>query len=318
MRELVLAIDLGATKILFGIARKDGTILEKTRIFTPTGGDSNQVLNAIADGASELLQACGVGEEEISGVALATPGPLAFPEGVVRDSPNLGWRRVELKEELCQRLGCPVIVEKDTNMAVLGEYYYGRCAKSKELLYVTVSTGVGAGIVAAGRLYRGRIGGAGEIGHIVIEPGGVECKCGRRGCLEALISGAAIARQLDEMVKQGRGQGILACTAPGERPGPRELGMAARQGDRESSLLVAQVVEYLGIGIANLVNILNPEAIILGGGVMLGLKDLLLEPVQDYVYQNAFALNREDLVIECTELGDDIVLYGCIAAVNHA
>jgi len=315
LREFVLAVDLGATKILLGIGPKDGTILSKKRLLTPSG-DPAQVLDAIVNGASQLMQDCGVSDKEITGIAVATPGPLAYPEGIVRDSPNLNWKRVELKKELSQRWGRPVIVEKDTNMAVLGEYYYGHYAKSNHLLYITVSTGIGGGIVANGQLYRGNIGGAGEVGHMVIDPGGRKCGCGRQGCLEALASGSAISQQLDEIINQGQGLAILACTPPGQKPSARELGIAAREGDREASLLIAKIAEYLGIGVANLVNIFSPGAVIFGGGVILGLKDLLLTPVRDYVYKNVFALNREELVIDCTELGNDIVLYGCLAAVN--
>lgn len=317
MRELILGVDLGGTKILSGIAAKDGFILGKSRRLTPVGADPQQVIDTIIDDTAKLQEKSQVREEEITAVVIATPGPLAFPEGIVRDSPNLGWEWVDFKKELSQRFDRPVIVEKDTNMAVLGEYYFGRQRNCRELLYVTVSTGVGAGIITGGKLYRGGAGGAGEVGHMVVEAGGVECNCGRKGCLEALASGAAITRRLDKMLKQGRGQGILACTADGEKPGPRELGMAARRGDGEASLLIARVAEYLGIGLANLVNIFNPGAIILGGGMMLGLKDLLLELIRDYVYQHAFSLNREELIIECTELGEDVVLYGCIAAASE-
>ncbi|MDD4562685.1 MAG: ROK family protein [Syntrophomonadaceae bacterium] len=315
MRELVVGVDLGGTKILAGIVDTNGTILGKKRVPTPVGADPDQVLDVIIDCATELLRVCRVKEEEIRGIAVATPGPLSFPEGVVRDSPNLGWERVNFKEELIRRTGRPVIVEKDTNMAALGEYYFGRQRGCGDLLYITVSTGIGGGIICAGKLYRGHLGGAGEVGHMVVEAGGAACNCGRRGCLEALASGSAITRRLDEMVKQGQGQGILNCTTAGEQPGPRELGIAARQGDEEARLLLTQVAEYLGIGIANLVNIFNPRAVILGGGMMLGLKDLLLAPVQNYVYEHVFNLNREDLIIECTSLDDDIVLYGCVAAV---
>lgn len=317
MRELVLGIDLGATKILTGIVGRDGTLLGQSRLPTPVN-DSCKVLNRMVESAHELVQVCGVREEEITGIAIAAPGPLAFPAGVVRDSPNLGWEQVQLKQEMSQRFGRPVTIEKDTNMAVLGEYYYGRYCNCEELLYITVSTGIGAGIITSGKLYRGKIGGAGELGHMVIESNGAQCKCGRQGCLEALASGSAISRQLDELLKQGHGQGILACSDAGQRPGPRELGLAARQGDQEARSIIARVVEYLGIGITNMANVLNPEVVILGGGVMLGLKDLLLQPVQDYVYQHAFALNRDKLVIDCTDLGDDVVLYGCVAAVNNS
>ena len=316
MRELVVGVDLGGTKILAGIADSSGNMLGKKRVLTPMGADPDQVLDVITDCATELLRVCQVREEEIKGIAVATPGPLSFPEGVVRNSPNLDWEWVNLKEELIRRTERPVIVEKDTNMAVLGEYYFGRRRGCGDLLYVTVSTGVGGAVICAGELYRGHAGGAGEVGHMVVQAGGANCNCGRRGCLEALASGSAITRRLDEIIKQGQGQGILACTTSGEHPGPRELGMAARQGDEEARLLVSQVADYLGIGIANLVNIFNPRAVILGGGMMLGLKDLLLEPVRTYVYEHVFSLNREDLIIECTSLGDDIVLYGCIAAIN--
>jgi glucokinase len=315
LRELVLGVDLGGTKILSGIIGTDGGILAKSRLLTPAGGPE-RVLDTIAASAAQLLQASGIREQEITGIAIAAPGPLDFAEGMVRDSPNLGWGRVKVKEELSRRMGRPVIVEKDTNMAALGEYYYGPYSKCRELLYITVSTGIGAGIIIGGNLYRGRAGGAGEFGHMVVDAQGALCNCGRRGCLEALASGNAISRQLDEMAGQGRGQGILACTPAGKRPGPRELAAAARQGDEEAELLIARIVQYLGIGIANLANLLNPEVIILGGGVMLGLRDLLLQPVREYVQRHAFALNREDLIIDCTALGDDIVLYGCVAAVS--
>jgi len=315
LRKLVIGVDLGGTKILAGIADTNGAILEKKRIPTPVGAVPDQVLDMIIECIRELQRDCRVQEQEIKGVAVASPGPLSFPEGVVRDSPNLGWAWVNFKDELIRRTGRPVIVEKDTNMAVLGEYYFGRQRGCGDLLYITVSTGVGGGVVCAGELYRGHLGGAGEIGHMVVAAGGAACNCGRRGCLEALASGSAITRRLDEMVKQGQGQGILKYTTPGEHPGPRELGIAVRQGDQEARLLLSQVIDYLGIGIANLVNIFNPRAVILGGGMMLGLKDLLLEPVQNYVYEHVFTLNREDLVVECTSLGDDIVLYGCVAAV---
>ena len=315
MRKLVIGVDLGGTKILAGIANTNGTILGKKRVLTPAGADPDQVLDVIIECIRELQRTCQVREEEIKGIAVATPGPLSFPDGVVRDSPNLGWERVNFKEELIRRIGKPVIVEKDTNMAALGEYYFGRQRGCGDLLYITVSTGVGGGIICDGKVYRGHLGGAGEIGHMVIETGGATCNCGCRGCLEALASGSAITGRLDEMVKQGQGQGVLACTTPGEAPGPRELGIATRQGDEEARLLLSQVAEYLGIGIANLVNIFNPRAVILGGGMMLGLKDLLLTPIQNYVYEHVFSLNREDLIVECTSLGDDIVLYGCVAAV---
>lgn len=316
MRELILAIDLGATKILTGIMGMDGTILGQSRLPTPAAVP-DIIMNTMVNSARKLAHDCRVKEEEITGIAIATPGPLAYPGGIVRDSPNLGWGEVELEKEMSRLFGRPVIVEKDTNMAALGEYHYGSCANCQELLYITISSGIGAGMITSGRLNRGISGGAGEFGHMVIDTAGPRCNCGRRGCMEALASGIAISRQMEELIAQGNGQAIIRCTHPGEKPGARELGRAAREGDPEAGSIIAQLAEYLGIGIANMVNILNPQAIILGGGVMLGLKDLLFPLLKEYVFQHAFALNREKLRIECTALGDAVVLYGCLAAVRE-
>ncbi len=314
LQDLMAVVDLGATKILSGIATSHGQILVREKFPTLKEKGPEDIIERICHSIKALARLCGDYETQIAGAVVAAPGPLAYPEGVVLDSPNLAWTRVPLKDELGKRLAKPVIVDKDTNLAALGEYYFGRQDQPRSLLYITVSTGIGGGIILDGQIWRGQSGGAGEIGHMVVDPRGKVCKCGRRGCLEAMASGAAIGSSVNELRQEGKGTGILAMVNAKNGVGAFEVAAAARQGDAEARTIVNRVVEYLGQGIANLVNIFNPELVVLGGGVALGWQDLILEDLNHYVKKEAFALNIQDLKIKITRLGEDIVLYGCIAA----
>lgn len=317
MQDLIAVVDLGATKILSGIATTRGQILVREKLPTRKENGPEDIMERICRSVRELAQLCGDYETQIARVVVASPGPLTYPEGVVVDSPNLDWTRVFLKDELSKRLAKSVIVDKDSNLAALGEYHFGRQARPRSLLYITVSTGIGGGIILDGQIWRGQNGGAGEIGHMVVEPRGRMCNCGRRGCLEAMASGSAIKAVADELRQKGKGMGIVAAGNAKNGFAAFEVAAAARQGDAEAQSIVNRVVEYLGRGIANLVNIFNPELVVLGGGVAQGWRDLILADLTHYVKKEAFALNTRELKIEITELGEDIVLYGCIAAALH-
>lgn len=314
LADLIVGVDLGATKILAGIASAEGKIINRKKIPTNRQEGPAYILDRIAICVKEIIKENSSAGDEILGIALATPGPLSYRDSTVWDSPNLGWGRVAFKKELERRLGKTVIVDKDTNMAALGEFHFGRHGKYQHLLYVTVSTGIGGAVIIDGKLYRGKSGGAGECGHMVIDPSGPYCNCGRRGCLEALASGTAIARQAQGLIVQGKGQAILACAAGGEITA-REVGLAARNGDSEAQTIITDLKEYLATGLANLINIFNPELIVLGGGVAMGLQDLLLKPLFASAREKVFALNNDGLELVLTSLGEDIGLYGCIASV---
>ncbi len=301
MAKLVIGVDLGATKILYGIGSITGNLLYKNVIPTQAAKGSAYVIEAMTKAINSLLESYAA-HNEIIGIAIAAPGPLSYPEGVVLNSPNLKWDRVALKEEMEKRLKRPVIVEKDTNIAALGEYYFGQNKKSKELIYITISTGIGGGLIIDGELYRGSRGGAGEIGHMAVAPGEARCACGRQGCLEALASGTAIA-------DKAKALNIIS-----ENLGAKEVGDKARQGDKAAQKVIYDAADYLAIGITNLVNIFNPQKVVLGGGVMQGLQDLWLARISKQVFSAAFPLNAADLRIEVTSLQEAIGLYGCIAA----
>ncbi|NLV22400.1 MAG: ROK family protein [Syntrophomonadaceae bacterium] len=315
MRKFIIAVDIGGSKVLCGVLNRNGEVLMHSRETTCAAGHPQAVIEQTERMVEELKLAMGLKKKDIMGTGVGVPGPLDYQAGIVEESPNLRWLKYPVREELSKRLGGKLLLDKDTNVAAWGEYYYGSNRKYRHLIYITVSTGVGGGIIVDGRLLHGLNGGGGEIGHMVVAPGGSRCGCGRRGCLEAVASGTAIAREANALIARGKGDMILANVGPGQPVSAREAGQAARQGDEEALRLIDQAGHYLGMGIANLVNIFNPEKVVLGGGAALGLHDLLLPIIQNEVINNVFSLHRRDLKIEMTRLGDDIVLAGCAAMV---
>jgi glucokinase len=315
MQELIIGIDIGGSKILSGIVNREGRILARKKEATPLNCSPGEVLDGITVTVKELMQELGAGWQDILGVAVGAPGPLDYFNGIIKDPPNLGWREFPLREELSKRLGKQLLLDNDANMAALGEMQFGRSKDCTHLIYMTVSTGIGGGIIIDGKVYHGKDGGAGELGRMRIlaeqGPGG----SGRAQNLEDLASGTALAHEAQELIKQGRGQGISALCPEGTIITAREIGAAARGGDREAREMIERAGCFLGIAIANLVNIFNPERIILGGGAGLGLQDFLLQPIQNAVHQWVAPSLNNNLKIEFSTLGEDIGLLGCAAAV---
>jgi len=313
MSPVVIAIDLGATKTLVGVGRTSGDLLARLQFPTPIQGSPELAVDEMVLKIRQLLAENNIADDQVNVVAVGAPGPISYPQGIIYDSPNLGWQKFALRQELEQRLGWPVVVEHDVAMAALGEYHFGQMKRYPNLLYVTLSTGVGAGIIINGELYRGSIGGAGEIGHMVIDPQGRLCNCGRRGCTEAIISGTALAIQARELVEQGRATYLQSLAKDGVITA-KEIAIAAREGDSDACRLLAQFRENLQLILANLVHIFNPDIIVLGGGVVQGMRDLFFEGIEEEVRAQVFPMHRPGVKIEVTRLGGDIVLYGCLAA----
>lgn len=315
MGDFIVAIDIGGSKVLSAILDRNGQVLMRCKEPTCATGRPEEVIEQSVRMVAEMKHSLGLHEQDILGTGVGVPGPLDYQAGIVEESPNLQWIRYPVREELSKRLGTKLLLDKDANVAALGEFYYGSNRNCGHLIYITVSTGIGGGIISDGRLLHGLRGGAGELGHMVVVPGGRKCGCGRLGCLEAVASGQALAWEAQEMINRGGGQQILACCRSGQPVSAREVAQAARQGDAQALTLISQTASYLGIGIANLVHIFNPEKVVLGGGVAMGLQDLLLPAIKNEVITNIFSLHRRQLEIEITQLGEDVVLLGCAAMV---
>lgn len=228
--------------------------------------------------------------------------------------PNLpGWDRVPLRQLIEDSLGIPTTLENDANAAVLGEHRFGAGRGVAHMIYVTVSTGIGGGLILDGRLYHGATGMAGEIGHTTVLPYGPLCGCGNRGCLEALASGSAIARRARERVAHGVPTRIadLAGNDP-ELITAKLVAEAASEGDAEARGILAEAMNYLGIGMANLVNLLNPELIVIGGGLT-HIGERLFGPVRRAIDQHAFPAQAQAVHVVRAGLGDDVGVLGAAA-----
>ncbi|MFZ5597150.1 MAG: ROK family protein [Bacillota bacterium] len=269
MAGYVAGVDLGGTKIYTALAGPGGEIMAEVRVPTGAGDGPDAVIGRILDTINRVSEMALPAGALLSAVGIGSPGPLDPASGVVFSSPNLpGWRCVPLRERLEQSVGAKVFVDNDANLAALGEYRFGAGRGSSHMVYVTVSTGIGGGLILDGRLYRGAGGGAGEVGHTVVDPDGPLCGCGRAGCLEALASGTAMAARARELVDSGRGAGILREAGADGEITAVSVARAAAAGDEEALGIIVRAGRYLGMGLANIINIFNPDRLVIGGGAL--------------------------------------------------
>lgn len=314
MNPVVIGIDLGGTKINTALVQSDGAIIAQDYRPTLASEGLQPVFERVLDSARQVMAQAGIARSRVSGVGIGAPGPIEIETGVVMSPPNLpGWERVPLKQLVEDEFGVATFLENDANAAAWGEHYFGAGRGVEHMIYVTVSTGIGGGLILGGNLYHGANGMAGEIGHIILEPDGPLCGCGSRGCLEALASGTAIARVARERVTQGIPTLIsdLADDAP-ERITARLVAEAARQGDKEADEILTEAMEYLGIGMANLVNLFNPQLIVIGGGVT-NIGERLFLPVRQAIERNAFRMAAQVVRVAPAELGDNVGVLGAAA-----
>jgi glucokinase len=299
----VLAIDLGGTRLRLALFRERGAPpVRVARLPTRPEEGFERVLDRIATAARELL-----GGEPIAGAGLAAPGPLDPRSGVLLRPPNLrGWpAEAPIGAALSERLGAPVIVDNDANLAALGEWQAGAGRGVDDLVYFTVSTGIGGGIIVGGRLLRGVHGYAGELGHLLIEADGPPCLCGGRGCLETLASGTAIARLARERLAAGEPSRLTPDATAAD------VFAAAAAGDRLAAAVVERAMWRLGMGVVNALHLFDPALVILGGGVT-NAGRLVFDPVERAVVRLAMPAFRQTPVVRAA-LGDDAGLYGAAA-----
>ena len=268
-----IGIDVGGTKInAFRVAR-DGTVAERTSRPTPAD-DEAATLSAMVELARSLLT------PDVIAIGVGAAGMIDSKEGVLGFAPNLAWRKLPIAERMREALGLPCQVDNDASMAAYGEFRFGAGRGYRHLLLVTVGTGIGGGIVSDGRLFRGANGFAAEIGHIIVEPGGPLCGCGNRGCWEQVAAGRAIDRMGREEAREHE-HSILRRLAGGDPDAVTGelVTQAAKQGDDAAKRILAEVGRRLGQGIAGLVNVLDPQIVVVGGGAIVA-GDLLLDPAR--------------------------------------
>ncbi|MEW6172363.1 MAG: ROK family protein [Bacillota bacterium] len=312
MSSYVVGVDLGGTKIYTALATLDGKIRAELKVPTLAREGYEVVLNRIAETVAEVQRLAGVSGGLLR-VGVGAPGPLDTETGIVYVAPNLGWRNAPLKASLEEIIGVPVFVDNDANLAAWGEFVYGAGRDVNDLVYLTVSTGIGGGLVLGGRLYRGAGCGAGEIGHITVLPDGPLCQCGNRGCLEALASGTAVAREAKSLITQGKGRAILAAAGGViETVTAETVSQAAIRGDGEALGLFNAAARWLGIGVAGVINLLNPAIVVLGGGMMKS-ASLFWGTFEEEAKRRAFSSAWEAAQVATAELGGRAGVFGAVA-----
>lgn len=314
--KLVIAIKLEPGQVVACLTDLNAAILQKVARPLHRLRGPEAICGAIKEAIKILLEREAVGPEKILGIGLAMPGIVDQKTGTSISPTFFQWSNVPIRAILEEELGIPVYVENDANALALGERWYGAGRGRENLAVLTVGIGVGAGIIIGGQLYRGAMSGAGEIGHMTIEEEGPLCHCGNRGCLEAMASDGAIARRAREEMEGGKGSLIL------ERPGgdpetiTRETVVeAARAGNPVAGKILRDTGYHLGTGIANLVNILNPEVIVVGGEAAEQAGELLLEPVREAMRKRAFSVLAKDTQVVPAALGPDGWLIGAATLV---
>lgn len=311
---LIAAVDLGGTFIKAALLDGAGTVAYRSRQPTEAEGGARHVVMRLAETVRSLCSQAGVEVESLLGVGVGCAGPLNPEEGIVYHSPNLpGWSRVPVKRWMEDSLGLPVALENDANAWALGEYLFGAGRNTRHMVCLTLGTGVGGGIVVDGKLVHGARGLAAEVGHMTINSRGVRCNCGNRGCLEMYASAAAVCRAMRKRLRGGSKSRVRALAARSPHGITAKLvAQAARQGDRLAKEALEEVGRALGVGIASISNILNPEMIVIGGAVA-GAGPLLLEPARKETRRRAFPGATERLKIVRAKLGEEAGLLGAAA-----
>ena len=319
-KQMIVGVDLGGSKINVILSDSSGNIKERDLRDTLAHEGPEAVIKRIIESIKQVASGA-----DIAGIGIGAAGACETSTGVITLSPNLpGWHNIPLKDIIQREFSLPTYLDNDATVAALGEHYFGGGVGIENLVYVTVGTGIGGGIIIGGQLYRGASGSAGEIGHMTIDINGPRCPCGNIGCWETLASGTALAREAVRQVEAGTPTTILNFAGGDPRAG-REGGstkkvsaqsvfLAAQDGDRLAKELISRTGYYLGVGLVNLVNIFNPQLVLIGGGLS-QMGPLLLDPAIKVVKEHAFELPARAVRIELARLGADAGAMGAVALV---
>lgn len=313
-QDAIAAIDIGGTKIALGLARIDGQTLPFRRFPTRVERAPRAIIEEAANELEQMAAEAGV---RIVAVGIGCGGPLDRRRGLILSPPNLpGWDEFPIVRQIEERFRVPVLLDNDANASALGEHEQGAGRGLRNLVYITISTGIGGGLIINNQLVHGVGDGAGEVGHMVVAPGGPPCGCGARGCLEALCSGTSIARRARERLATDKSPSTLRV---GDEAGvtARSVVEAAQAGDPLACAVWDETISYLARGLSNIIAALAPEAVILGGGVSAA-GDQLLSPLRQRVRESVKIMPVEQVRILQAALGGDSGIHGALIIGQHA
>lgn len=311
MDKKIIGIDLGGTTAKFAILTPDGEIQQKWSIDTNILDDGKHIIPEIIESINHRLNLYGMKAEDFIGIGMGTPGTVDSEAGTVIGAYNLNWRELQFVKKMIEEgTGIKFAIDNDANVAALGERWKGAGENDPDVVFITLGTGVGGGIVADGHLLHGVTGAAGEVGHITIDPNGFECTCGKRGCLETVSSATGVVRVARHLAEEYAGDSRLkAMLDNGEEVTSKDVFELAGADDPFGLMVVDRVCLYLGLACGNLGNTLNPSSIVIGGGVSAA-GEFLRSRVEKYFKEFTFPQVRESTKIKLAELGNEAGVIG--------
>jgi glucokinase len=313
-----IGFDLGGTKMNAVLLDQNMQVVGRRRKKTRGHEGAEAGVERMCSTIEKLLEEGGVTASQLRGIGVGAPGPIDMNSGVILEAPNLGWIRLPLKERLQRRFGCEVAVCNDVDAGVYGEYRYGATNHVRSLLGVFPGTGIGAGLVYEGRIYRGTRASCLELGHIPVVPDGAPCGCGRTGCLETVASRLSMSAEIAKAAYRGQAPHLLRVAGTdlaNIRSGA--LAEAIMAGDQLVETIVRKGAKYLGVAIAGVANLLLPDVIVLGGGLVEALPELFVEEVSNALNRHVMPAYVGQSVVRVAELGDDAGVRGAAAWVEH-
>ncbi|WP_334328399.1 ROK family glucokinase [Companilactobacillus sp. HBUAS59699] len=313
----LIGVDLGGTTIKFAILTAEGDIQQKWSIETNILSDGQLIIPDIIDSINHHLKMYDMKADQFSGIGLGSPGTINFKEGTIKGAFNLNWTdAVYPVRDIEAGTGIPVTIENDANVAALGERWKGAGNNADDVVFVTLGTGVGGGIIANGQLLHGANGAAGEIGHVTVDPHGFMCTCGKRGCLETIASATGIVHVARDRASEYAGDSELkAMLDDGQDISAKDVFDLAKTGDDLAIIVADYVCDSLGFALANIANSLNPKYVVIGGGVSAA-GDFLLNKVEKAMRANEFATIKDSTEVRLASLGNGAGVIGAASLIK--
>lgn len=320
-KDCIVGIDMGGTSIKALVVDGKNAIRASEKLPTRRGLKPEKLIQDVAGLVQAAAEAAGLKMTEIRAVSIGVPGVIDPVRGIVHEAPNLGWEQVKVGPELKAMLGVPVLLDNDVNVGLLGEHAFGAGERAQELVGIFVGTGIGGAIISRGQLYQGSQGGAGEVGHTVILVDGPLCSCGHHGCAEALASRTAMERDVRAAIKAGRQSVVLKLMRKRGKPRMTSsiIHAALKRKDAVMREVLARAQYHLGILVANVVNLLDPERVVIGGGIAARLGEDYVGPIRKTAYE--YFLRHEDakrVKIVPGRLGDNAGALGAVVLARLA
>ncbi|MGA9769629.1 MAG: ROK family protein [Blastocatellia bacterium] len=319
MRQHILGIDLGGTKVMAAVIDGDGQVMSRARAKTKAWRDDEGVFQTIAQTGRLAVEQAGIESSRLRAVGIGAPGPLDPDTGYIIESSNMKFKNFPLGPRLAEVFKCRAIVDNDVNAGAYGEFRRGAARGASEVVAMFVGTGIGGGLIINGALYHGASKNAGEVGHIVVKANGPRCGCGARGCLESVASRTAMTRDIRRSIERGENTSVRDLLKKDtDSLSGNDLRKAYDAGDELVIKTLHRAAKFIGIGIGSLVNLLAPEIVVLGGGVIEAMTDDFLARIDRSTRRVALDFATKDLKIVRAELGDDAGVIGAAMLAREA